>query len=261
MSIKNTAILALTLTLLFTSATAAELKGTIYAWDTLEPLPNTIIEIDTTPKQTFVAKDGIYSFYLPPGDYSLLAVYSENGAVLYIGEENIEIKDDKKYTLDIITFTPLDDDLDLSDLMEEDFNSDIGLLAKGPPQDPNIPYYIMLFVLIAIIAAVAYYWQTNKSVPANTSSIPQTQNQKQTPLLRPAYTPPAPETLDQPAINILKTLERYGGRLTQKELREKIGLGEAQTSLIISELESMGYVKKIKKGRGNIIVLRRQFRG
>ena len=45
--------------------------------------------------------------------------------------------------------------------------------------------------------------------------------------------------------------------MTQKELRDKLpSVSEAKISLIVSELESMGRVKKIKQGRGNIVVLR-----
>ena len=52
-------------------------------------------------------------------------------------------------------------------------------------------------------------------------------------------------------------LKNCGGRLTQKELREKMPeYGEAKISLMVAELEEMGLVKKFKKGRGNIIVLK-----
>jgi uncharacterized membrane protein len=46
-----------------------------------------------------------------------------------------------------------------------------------------------------------------------------------------------------------------GGRTTQKDLRRAIPYSEAKISLMIAELESQGKLKKIKKGRGNIIIL------
>ena len=64
--------------------------------------------------------------------------------------------------------------------------------------------------------------------------------------------------LDKYAKEVIEILKRNGNRLTQLELRDKINLGEAKVSLIVSELESLGLVKKIKKGRGNIIILKPQ---
>jgi uncharacterized membrane protein len=45
-------------------------------------------------------------------------------------------------------------------------------------------------------------------------------------------------------------------RITQKEIRKEVPLSEAKISLIISEMEHRGIIEKIKKGRGNIIVLK-----
>jgi len=43
-------------------------------------------------------------------------------------------------------------------------------------------------------------------------------------------------------------------RTTQKEIRKQVPLSEAKISLIISELESEQKIRKIKKGRGNILI-------
>jgi uncharacterized membrane protein len=53
---------------------------------------------------------------------------------------------------------------------------------------------------------------------------------------------------------VLRVLDKNGGRMTQKELRKNFDLSEAKISLMITELESLGLVKRIKKGRGNIII-------
>ena len=55
---------------------------------------------------------------------------------------------------------------------------------------------------------------------------------------------------------VLGIIKNYGGRITQKELREKLSHSEAKVSLIVAELEHLGKIKKFKKGRGNIIVLK-----
>lgn len=54
---------------------------------------------------------------------------------------------------------------------------------------------------------------------------------------------------------IVEFIKNEDGRTTQKEIRKNFDLSEAKISLIISELESKGAIKKIKKGRGNIILL------
>jgi uncharacterized membrane protein len=61
--------------------------------------------------------------------------------------------------------------------------------------------------------------------------------------------------LPQDLKEVLGIITQSGGRLTQKELRKKLGYSEAKISLMVADLEDRGLVKKIKKGRGNIIRL------
>ena len=48
-------------------------------------------------------------------------------------------------------------------------------------------------------------------------------------------------------------LDGQGGRTTQKEICKELPYSEAKISLMITELEQKQMVKRIKKGRGNII--------
>jgi uncharacterized membrane protein len=82
------------------------------------------------------------------------------------------------------------------------------------------------------------------------------EEKKEEKLLAEAKTETKPE-LDKYALEVLEILKKSGNRLTQKELRDKMPIGEAKVSLIVAELEELGYVKKIKQGRGNIIVLKK----
>ncbi|MBS3149146.1 hypothetical protein J4455_00425 [Candidatus Woesearchaeota archaeon] len=43
--------------------------------------------------------------------------------------------------------------------------------------------------------------------------------------------------------------------MTQKDIRKELKISEAKVSLILTQLESEGRIKKIKKGRGNIVIL------
>jgi uncharacterized membrane protein len=57
---------------------------------------------------------------------------------------------------------------------------------------------------------------------------------------------------------VIRIIEKNGGRITRLELRKALPYSEAKVSLMVSDLESRGIVKKIKKGRGNIIILYKQ---
>src|SRR3989344_2647515 len=51
--------------------------------------------------------------------------------------------------------------------------------------------------------------------------------------------------------------KKHDGRINQKELRkEMLYLSEAKVSLIVTELEHKGMIEKIKKGRGNVLILK-----
>ena len=58
---------------------------------------------------------------------------------------------------------------------------------------------------------------------------------------------------------IIRIIKENKGRITQKDIRKQIPLSEAKISLMITELEDKGIVKRIKKGRGNIIILSKKF--
>ena len=70
---------------------AAEISGTIYSMD-LEPVGDVIVEVDTTPKQRLVSKQGQYTLNIPKGTYTITALYYENNQP-YTAEENINITD------------------------------------------------------------------------------------------------------------------------------------------------------------------------
>jgi uncharacterized membrane protein len=60
-----------------------------------------------------------------------------------------------------------------------------------------------------------------------------------------------PEDLEE-IYNFIKKQKRT----TQKELRKQFPLSEAKISLMVSDLEQRNLIKKIKKGRGNIIIIK-----
>ena len=65
------------------------------------------------------------------------------------------------------------------------------------------------------------------------------------------------QLLPQDCREVLAIMEKNGGRITQLDLRKALPYSEAKVSLIVSDLESRGIVKKIKKGRGNVLIINR----
>ncbi|MFN3383987.1 MAG: helix-turn-helix transcriptional regulator [Archaeoglobaceae archaeon] len=67
---------------------------------------------------------------------------------------------------------------------------------------------------------------------------------------------PKEELLPEDLKAVIEVIKANGGRITQKELRKRLGFSEAKMSLIIADLERRGVIEKVKKGRGNVIFLK-----
>lgn len=67
--------------------------------------------------------------------------------------------------------------------------------------------------------------------------------------------PEKEEVLDKDLDYIVNLIKKEDGRIVQRDLVHKTGLSEAKISLMITDLESKGIIRKIKKGRANIIIL------
>lgn len=80
----------------------ATIHGVVYGWDTFEPLDNAVVEVNSTPSQSMVAKYGVYSFELAPGAYTIKAGYYQNGTLSYSAEEPITVESEGNYVLDLL---------------------------------------------------------------------------------------------------------------------------------------------------------------
>lgn len=222
---------------------AAVITGTTYDGLTLDVLPNAIVTINTTPAQTKLVKDGMYTFDVPIGKYTLKGTYLEQGIVVQEALHSLNVEKEGTYTVDLILLP------DLGDIPDEPFPDDepaptwIEQLIQGP-------FAWLLLLAIVLIGAGYTIIQTKKNTETryakSESDSTETKNE-----------PPKTDEiqLDRYAIEVLGDLNRGGNRLTQKELRSMINIGEAKVSLVVSEMESYGLIKKIKKGRGNILIL------
>ena len=218
-------------------ASAATIYGSVYDFS-LNNVNNARVEIDTSPQQFLIARNGSYSFNVPNGAYTIKAQLMQKNTVVASVQENITIKQDGSYVLDLILFPDVEEGI-------ENPNLDI----NGNVIDENASkgyYWILIVLLLMVIAAAIFYLnrkKKQKKLPEEESKENKKYEEKN------EY-----NDLDQ----VIKIIKNEGGRATQKDIRKQIPLSEAKISLMIAELEHKGLVEKIKKGRGNIIILKKK---
>jgi uncharacterized membrane protein len=216
--------------LLASVSLAATVYGTIYEWSTLEPLKDCIIEVNSTPAQQLISKGGNYSFQLPIGNYEITAKYYENNSLLLESTDKVSVVSDGTYLMDIIMFPAID--LGEPLFNETDPNLEEQYLFTDQNNWLNIAFF--LIALTAVILVFASKIMTRKKEEPEESLAKK------------------PARLSKEARQVLEIVQREQ-RLTQKELRKKLPWSEAKVSLMVTDLEERGLIKKIKKGRGNII--------
>ena len=231
------AILFLFLLVLLVSASlvnAATIHGTIYDLS-LRKLSNVGVEINTSPKQFLVAQNGSYSFDVQNGFYTIKAQLMQKNAILASVQENMTIKQDGSYVLDLILFPDVEEgvgDIDIEvngDIVEAGNNR----IAVGT---------IVFLALGTILIAFSYFKKQKNEMHEEKTKTDQKEEKYEG------------NDLEQ----LIKIIRQEGGRATQKDIRRQIPLSEAKISLMIAELEHKGIIEKIKKGRGHIIILKKK---
>jgi uncharacterized membrane protein len=98
--------------------------GEVYSLDTFEPLDNAVVYVNSIPEQSVVAKYGMYSFELEPGNYTITAKYYQNSTVIYSVDDSVNIKNKGKYVHDLILLPVYSEELmDSSSVQESSTNS------------------------------------------------------------------------------------------------------------------------------------------
>lgn len=208
------------------TAFGAAIHGSVYDLD-LNPVSQAVVEISTMPRQVMVSVNGTYRFSVLPGNYVITA---RQAKLEMSASENISIRQEGDYVLDLILFPEFG-------IEEELLNETLDVAEYEEPE--YIPGWAYALVVIAgIVVAAAILLKKRKKAPEEKK---EGQEKKQA----------AKADLEE----ILAFIRKEGGRTTQKDLRKAIPYSEAKISLMIAELESQGKVRKIKKGRGNIIIL------
>ncbi len=200
------------------SGMAATLSGTLYDIG-LEPIKSGIVSLGPSSEQRFVVKDGTYTFTVPEGEYIISASTSIENETWFT-KDSISITQDGVYVLDLI--------LEPSFATEEDLSFDETLDVL----DEQAEYTLWIVLLgIIVIISVGIFYTRMMAVKA-----------------------PEHVVEDEFRKAVLDCLQKHKGRVTQRELRKEMPFSEAKVSLVLTELEAEGHIKRIKKGRGNIIV-------
>ena len=212
------------------SVLGVTIHGTVYDFG-LDKLPDAVVEINSTPRQQMVAKNGTYSFSVPPGEYSLKARHEKADAEV---AEGISALVEGDYVLDLILLPVLGGDEEL--LMEEPTVTE-ELITEKPAM------HWLLWVVVFVVLGWLVYKISRKPKQIVEKIV-------QREVIREVKEVAVVEELQK----IMEFIEKEGGRTTQKDIRKNFPYSEAKISLMIDDLEAKGLVKKVKKGRGNIII-------
>ena len=216
------------------SAAAATLSGTAYTHE-LEVAKYSLLSIDTAPPQRLLLQEGTYNISVPKGTYNMTVSYSSKGQA-YSDELIVVVTDDGAYNYDFIlfptegnasTFIPyIDDDIIIPDTVSREV---------GP-----LPAALLLLALIVLALTLSRrnWWKRGETTAVV------------------AETVETPKELPADLESIITAVREEGGRATQKELRKRIPCSEAKMSMMLTELEAKGRIERIKKGRGNLIILK-----
>jgi len=233
------------------AADTATVHGVIYEWDTFEPLENVIVEVNSTPPQSMLARYGLYSFNLVSGDYVISASYYLNNTLVRYAQEEITITDSGDYVIDIILLPAYyDTGMNETEFFELDELADLAENDEEE-QESSFSYGTISLLVLTVLAVVAgayllarsrkgYTAREDGQIPTEELSIGVSDEYAA-----------LPDDLQE----MVGIISRHGGRITQKELRGILKHSEAKVSLMISDLENRGVVHKFKQGRGNVIVL------
>ena len=166
-------------------------------------------------------------------DHTIQRMISKNGSYMFDvqpGRYTIIAEHGDLYAVENVTVTNGENRFDIILFPRLNFSE--------PPQMPVIeekksepPYYLVAILICLAILGVLYYAKKRENK--------------------------IEEELPPDLLEVVEILKKEGGRITQKELRKKLGYSEAKMSLIIADLERRGIIEKVKKGRGNIIFLKK----
>ncbi|MFH1442746.1 MAG: hypothetical protein ABIG96_01815 [Candidatus Micrarchaeota archaeon] len=231
---------------------AARIQGYTYDFYTLDLLNNTFIEIDSNPPQQVIARNGFYSLTIPPGNYVLEGKYLLRGEITLYTIEYLNISSDGTFELDL--------------LLEPAGNSTYDFFIPDVDEPNGNADYNFLLALIGIgLILFLIYYDRKRHIRFTEKSAVQRELEHEKKAeaaagqkapsdpLEPIKMAASELYLTDEAKEVLDAIRKSEGRIQQKELRKIFKFSEAKMSNLLDDLEEAGKIRRIKKGRGNII--------
>jgi len=262
---------------------AALIEGNIYDYN-LYPVRGAVISINTSPSQQMVATAGTYQFRAQPGNYLLTAEYTATSNPAST-TTNIIVEQDGTFTHDLVLFP--------SYIEEAYNESEFVSPFVEPKSNAVVFILLLLVVALILLLVVAAAFilivqRERKKLKIHHEEIKEhikviKEEKSKIPTIRarareiPAPAKPketverininhASDDYDMSAFQIIPEKEELSDTekvkvfikthtpTTQKDIRQAFPLiSEAKISLIISDLENQGNIRKFKKGRGNVV--------
>lgn len=270
----------------------ATIHGATYAWDTLEPLNDTVIGINSNPPQSIVAKNGTYSFELGPGDYIITARYFRNGTVIYSKQTTLKVEDEGNYVFDLLLYPVSESQVTGTVEDKVDYDSDTSPIEEARKDSSTISYLPAILMFLFVLGGGYRLSRKLSEIKGQSSQADrfsttgflakilgkssdsrvklEFESTGEAALIKGSVIDPVMRTDDNSEIEtaalkelplsedlreILDIIRGHRGKITQKDLRRRLEYSEVKVSLLLSELEKRGLVKKLKHGRENIVVL------
>ncbi|MFT4310271.1 MAG: helix-turn-helix transcriptional regulator [Candidatus Woesearchaeota archaeon] len=212
--------------LISNNAYGARIYGAIYDHN-LEPIQRTVVMINSTPEQRHVSIYGGYAFSVPPGSYLITAELTLNDVTRPIAEQYITVVDDNEYKIDLFIFDHID--------LTQDFEPP----SRFTTIITNTSWILGgMFIVFVSFYGIRYWYRKLKYNRLKTDTA-----QKQ---------PPQDDGYKQ---KIISLVQQADGSITQRHIRKSLPISEAKVSLLISELEKEGVLRKEKQGRVNVLRL------
>ena len=251
-------IVAICLMTVLPTVSGARVFGTIYD-SNLNTVSAVVVEVNSTPIQRHISRYGGYSFELLPGTYEITATYTLNGTSKEIAREFVTvISRDGEYIVDLFIFPHINLERGFIEEEKSNFPFNIGIFI-----------FVLLGTLLGITSSIIWFKrdkpQDNKTEKGNNENNhsfnfslnynTEHDEKKTEETLNENKNEPYTDNTEDDMLKkrILKILHQNNNSLTQKEIRKKIDLSESKISQIISDLVKEEKVRKIKKGRTNII--------
>jgi len=239
------------LILLHTFLFSTTIYGSLYNANDMKKLNQVVVLVEYNNATIFQRVfDKTYSLDLNNGAYTIRAYTYENKTIKYYASYNINVRD-KDISLDML-LAPYE----LYKMMPDFKQPDLPIPEAETNKNGNrtISLLLPLIVFLAILIFGGYVLFTNANEMAKREDKAKRRANMKT---ADDGKDRDDKTLDEDCLSVIAVLHENGNRMKQKEIRDILNFSESKMSLIITELEVSGYIKKIKRGRQNILKLKK----